>query len=44
MRSQQGFQILVQLLIFPLIFLAGVFFPVNQVPGWLELAVQAQPA
>ncbi len=29
MRSQQGFQLLIQLLIFPLIFLAGVFFPIN---------------
>jgi ABC-2 type transport system permease protein len=43
MRSQQGFQILVQLLIFPLIFIAGVFFPVNQVPWWLELASKLNP-
>jgi ABC-2 type transport system permease protein len=43
MRSQQGFQILIQLLIFPLIFIAGVFFPVNQVPWWLELASKLNP-
>jgi ABC-2 type transport system permease protein len=43
MRSQQGFQLLMQLLIFPLIFMAGVFFPVNQVPWWLELASKLNP-
>jgi ABC-2 type transport system permease protein len=43
MRSQQGFQLLMQLLIFPLIFLAGVFFPVNQVPWWLEIVSKLNP-
>ena len=39
MRSQQGFQLLIQLLIFPLIFLAGVFFPIQgagMAPGDLK--------
>lgn len=43
MRSQQGFQLIVQLIIFPLIFLSGVFFPVNNVPGWLEAFSKANP-
>jgi ABC-2 type transport system permease protein len=43
MRSQQGFQIIVQIIIMPLIFLSGVFFPVNNVPGWLELVSKINP-
>ena len=43
MRSQQGFQLLTQLLMFPLIFLAGVFYPVNEVPVWLEVVSKANP-
>lgn len=43
MTSQQGFQLLIQLLIFPLIFLAGVFFPVNNVPIWLEVISKLNP-
>ncbi len=43
MRSQQGFQLIVQLLIFPLIFLSGVFFPVNNVPTWLEIVSKLNP-
>ena len=43
MRSQQGFQIVMQLLIFPLMFLSGVFFPVNSVPPWLEVIAKVNP-
>ena len=43
MHSQQGFQVLVQILIFPLIFLAGVFFPVNDVPAWMEVVSKVNP-
>jgi ABC-2 type transport system permease protein len=43
MQSQQGFQMLIQILIFPLIFLAGVFFPVNDVPGWMEVISKVNP-
>lgn len=43
MTSQQGFQLVIQLLIFPLIFLAGVFFPVNNVPEWLEVISKLNP-
>ena len=30
-------------IIIPLIFLAGVFFPVNDVPAWMELVSKANP-
>ncbi|MFH1640028.1 MAG: ABC transporter permease [Chloroflexota bacterium] len=43
MRSQQGFQIIVQIIIFPLIYLSGVFFPVNNVPVWLEVISKINP-
>lgn len=43
MRSQQGFQMIVQIIIMPLIFLSGVFFPVNNVPTWLEVISKINP-
>lgn len=43
MRSQQGFQMLVQIIIMPLVFLSGVFFPVNNVPTWLEVISKVNP-
>ncbi len=43
MRSQQGFQLVMQLLIVPLIFLSGVFFPINNVPQWLEVISKINP-
>lgn len=43
MRSQQGFQIIIQLIIFPLIFLSGVFFPVNNVPTWMAFISKINP-
>jgi ABC-2 type transport system permease protein len=32
-----------QILVFPLIFLAGVFFPVDNVPLWMEVASKVNP-
>jgi len=43
MRSQQGFQLTVQIIIFPLIFLSGVFFPVNNVPTWMAVISKVNP-
>jgi ABC-2 type transport system permease protein len=43
MKSQQGFQVVIQLIIMPLIFLAGVFYPVNNVPVWMEVISKANP-
>jgi ABC-2 type transport system permease protein len=41
-RSQQGVQ-MIQLLVFPLVFLAGVFFPVDSVPIWMAILSKANP-
>ncbi len=43
MRSQQGYQMVMQLLILPLMFLSGVFFPVDNVPAWLQVVAKANP-
>jgi ABC-2 type transport system permease protein len=43
MRSQQGFQIIIQIIIFPLMFLSGIFFPVNNVPAWMEIISKINP-
>ena len=43
METQQGFQLLIQLLIFPLIFLAGVFFPTHSEPTWMAVISKVNP-
>jgi ABC-2 type transport system permease protein len=43
MRSQQGFQMLINVLVFPMFFLAGVFFPVDSVPLWMEVLSKINP-
>jgi ABC-2 type transport system permease protein len=43
MRSQQSFQMVLQLLVFPMVFLAGVFFPVNSVPAWMAVLSKINP-
>jgi len=43
MRSQQGFQIIMQLVIFPMMFLSGVFFPLTGVATWLEVLSKINP-
>jgi len=43
MRSQQGFQLVMQIVIFPLMFLSGVFFPVNTVPAWMAFIPKINP-
>ena len=42
-RSQQGFQFLLNLMVFPLIFLSGVFFPIDGVPRWLQVVAKINP-
>ncbi len=34
---------LIQIIIMPLIFLSGIFFPVNNVPTWLEVVSKINP-
>jgi len=43
MRSQQGFQLLMQLVIFPMMFLSGIFFPLTGVATWLEVLSKINP-
>ncbi len=43
MRSQQGFQVLTQVIVFPLIFMAGVFFPVQNAPEWMQVVSKLDP-
>jgi len=42
--TQQGFQLFMQMLVFPMIFLAGVFFPVDSVPVWMQFLSKINPA
>ena len=43
MRSQQGFQLLMQLIIFPMMFLSGIFFPLTGMATWLEVLSKINP-
>jgi ABC-2 type transport system permease protein len=43
MKSQQSFQMIIQIIIFPLMFLSGIFFPVNQVPTWMAVVSKINP-
>ena len=43
MRSQQGFQMMLQILVFPMVFLAGVFYPIDTVPAWMGVLSKVNP-
>jgi ABC-2 type transport system permease protein len=43
MRSQQGFQVLMQIFVLPMMFTSGVFFPLSSVPLWLEVVSKVNP-
>ena len=43
LRSQQSFQIFIQIFMFPAVFISGVLFPVNNVPRWLEIISKVNP-
>lgn len=43
MRYVQGFQSFIQILSFPMIFLSGAFFPLVNLPLWLEIVVKINP-
>ncbi|TVP89033.1 MAG: ABC transporter [Alkalicoccus sp.] len=42
-RSTQGFQMTVQILVMPMIFLSGALFPVNNMPAWMDVIVKINP-
>jgi ABC-2 type transport system permease protein len=43
-KSMQAFPVVMQLLVFPMIFLSGVFFPVEGLPAWMNVLVKLNPA
>jgi len=43
-KSMQAFPIVMQMLVFPMIFLSGVFFPVEGLPAWMNALVKINPA
>ncbi len=44
MRSMEGFQMVMQLLLMPILFLSGAFFPLGGIPLWLRVLTQLDPA
>ena len=43
-RSMEAFQAVMQMLMFPMIFLSGVFFPLQGLPAWMNILVKINPA
>ena len=43
-RSMEAFQAVMQMLLFPMVFLSGVFFPVQNLPAWMNFLVKINPA
>jgi ABC-2 type transport system permease protein len=43
-KSTEAFQAIMQMLMFPMIFLSGVFFPMQDLPGWMSVIVKINPA
>ena len=43
-RSMEAFQAAMQMLMFPMAFLSGVFFPMQGLPSWMNVLVKINPA
>jgi ABC-2 type transport system permease protein len=43
-RSMEAFQAVMQMLMFPMVFLSGVFFPLQGLPVWMNVLVKINPA
>ena len=43
MESMEGFGLIVELIVMPIFFLSGAFFPVDKLPGWLSTVVVLNP-
>jgi ABC-2 type transport system permease protein len=43
LKTIQGFQMVVQVVLYPLFFLSGAFFPLNGIPKWMEIIVKLNP-
>jgi ABC-2 type transport system permease protein len=42
-EAMQGFHLLMNLVLFPLLFISGAFFPVANLPAWLEVIARINP-
>jgi ABC-2 type transport system permease protein len=42
-ESFEGFQAIMSFVLFPLFFLSGALFPVQNLPGWLQIMLRANP-
>ncbi|RLG79356.1 MAG: ABC transporter [Thermoprotei archaeon] len=42
-RSMEGFQMVVNLITMPLVFVSGVFYPVTTMPEWMKLIAESNP-
>jgi ABC-2 type transport system permease protein len=43
MRSMESFGIVMQVLVFPMFYLSGSFFPLTDVPAWMKVASRLDP-
>jgi len=43
-RSMEAFQATMQMLLFPMVFLSGAFFPLQGLPAWIDILVKINPA
>lgn len=43
MRSMEAFMMVMNILVFPIIFLSGVFFPLGNLPTWMAVLVKVNP-
>ena len=42
-QTMQGFHLVMNLALFPLLFFSGAFYPTNGLPAWLEVLARANP-
>lgn len=43
LKTAQGFQMIIQILLFPMLFLSGALFPLNGLPTWMDIIVKINP-
>lgn len=43
MTSLEGFQMIISFVVFPLFFLSGALFPIDNLPGWLSILTTIDP-
>jgi ABC-2 type transport system permease protein len=44
LSSMEGFQMIVNLITMPLLFLSGIFYPINTMPDWMKILAYLDPA